>query len=113
MTHIERMINLSIKEAYLKQAEQIEVKLLSFDHLRYVNNFSFKRDQLYKIISTEEIPDEESFTLIFFEKLKNGYLQPATYENDKLSCFVRFKRDATVNINFYQKVGFFNLNFIQ
>ncbi len=48
MTHIERMINLKIKEDYLKQTEQIEIKLLPIDGLccGYIDNFSFKKDQL-------------------------------------------------------------------
>lgn len=51
MTHIERMINLKIKEDYLKQTEQIEIKLLPIDGLccGYIDNFSFKKINYTKL----------------------------------------------------------------
>lgn len=115
MTHIERMINLKIKEDYLKQTEKIEVKLLPVDGLcrGYIDNFSFKKDQLYKIIFTEEIPDTESFTLVFTETIGCRNPQPSTYENNKYSCFVRFKKDWTVGIHFYKGVQQFHLSHVE
>jgi len=115
MTWIERMINLKIKEEYLNQTEQMEVNLIPFDGLcvGYIDNFSFKKDQIYKIIFPEQIPDEESFTLVFSEIFGLGNPQPSTYENNKFSCFVRFKKDWTVGIRFYKGLHVFNLSYVE
>lgn len=116
MTEIEQAISRSIRNQYLKQEEKNEI--IFNQHAGTCSGFidgflRFKKDQIYKLLFPEEIPDGESFTLVFDEQ-GGKYPQPSTYENDSRSCFIKFTRDVNIAcIHFYKGVHLFNLNYTQ